>query len=183
MRPNIIKCPHCSTDLDISNLGAVSQVQCVRCDGLIDLGVAEPSPPVIRQTSSPRRTKPRPSFRNPFGPIPLAIVGFLVLAGIRACNSQSADKANAPSTRTSISEPQSNPDGADVRQLQQLLFQQAIQREQAARQRQSQEFQQSLERAATCSYCGGSGSYRFVDGNGDLQMKLCPRCRGMGSRY
>jgi DnaJ-class molecular chaperone len=34
-----------------------------------------------------------------------------------------------------------------------------------------------------CPRCGGAGSYRFVDGNGNLQLRVCPSCNGMGTQY
>lgn len=46
-----------------------------------------------------------------------------------------------------------------------------------------QRFKQSIEQARVCSRCGGAGNYRFVDGNGVLQVRACPSCRGSGKAF
>ncbi|WP_404309611.1 hypothetical protein [Neorhodopirellula lusitana] len=46
-----------------------------------------------------------------------------------------------------------------------------------------QRLKQSIEQARVCSRCGGAGNYRFVDGNGVLQVRACPGCRGSGKAF
>lgn len=48
---------------------------------------------------------------------------------------------------------------------------------------QRQKNKRTLEMLSTppvCRACDGSGSYRFVNGAGRLQMNECPHCRGLG---
>ena len=50
-------------------------------------------------------------------------------------------------------------------------------------QQQPNDFRQAMDQLSKprpCTACGGSGSYSFVDGAGQLQLKTCPYCRGMG---
>jgi RsiW-degrading membrane proteinase PrsW (M82 family) len=54
--------------------------------------------------------------------------------------------------------------------------------QEAARQQQQQQREGNrwMENLGTCSLCGGEGYYRYVDSNGVLQRRECPRCGGTG---
>ena len=61
----------------------------------------------------------------------------------------------------------------------QAFFQATIaERQRQARQQRSDQWMQKMR---TCNHCGGAGTYRYVDGQGKLIAKSCPKCYGTGS--
>jgi hypothetical protein len=76
--------------------------------------------------------------------------------------------------------------GQAAGQLMQAAMEDAAARQQAQGAQQEQQYQrftQQCETASICQACGGSGSYRHVDGYGSVQVKTCPYCNGMGRKW
>lgn len=57
------------------------------------------------------------------------------------------------------------------------------QRRQRERDRTDPRLKYAGEGGNVCIQCDGAKVYRFVDGNGVLQVKTCPRCRGTGNAF
>ncbi|MBA4192695.1 MAG: hypothetical protein C0467_32410 [Planctomycetaceae bacterium] len=73
-------------------------------------------------------------------------------------------------------------------QLQQALLleamrQQQLQQQPAGQGQELQRFQRAGEQLRNCQTCGGGGSYRFVDGGGNLHLRQCPKCQGSGRNW
>ena len=63
------------------------------------------------------------------------------------------------------------------------LLQAAQQQHAYEQQRRYEQFQENVQRASLCGTCGGTGSYRYVDGLGNLVVRSCPTCSGLGRRF
>lgn len=52
----------------------------------------------------------------------------------------------------------------------------------AERQRQQdQQWNQFMNEVSRCKFCGGQGSYSYVDSFGNLQTRTCPSCKGLSN--
>jgi hypothetical protein len=62
-------------------------------------------------------------------------------------------------------------------------IQQEYQQRQQDQQRHNDRVIQSLTEKSKCYKCGGAGSYRYVDGLGQLRVNECPDCKGTGNAW
>ncbi|EMI44893.1 membrane protein [Rhodopirellula sp. SWK7] len=88
--------------------------------------------------------------------------------------------------RQAASKPKMSPDEADRAAAEFMGALLGAAMEQERREKNDPRYQrlkQSIEQACVCSRCGGAGNYRFVDGNGVLQVRACPGCRGSGKAF
>lgn len=100
--------------------------------------------------------------------------------------SKSVDKAdtmNAESRPTAVSAPtgQTTPSAEETEAALNNFFGELLRAGMQQQQRNKQSRQQ-WEQYNQCTTCGGAGNYRYVDSNGQLVVKPCPTCDGLGRR-
>lgn len=98
-------------------------------------------------------------------------------------DSPAENRSSPPPPSQSTSQPRQPQQVNAAEQLIQAMIIEGARRQQEEKEQQYQRFKKTMDNAATCQACGGTGNYRFVDGSGSLRLQDCPYFRGSGRNW